>query len=64
MEFGEKIFFREIDLFDFTSIFGLDLLKFSGLLCIKINFSKVAFKLITLTHDMLVNGSLDFLLNL
>ena len=29
MEFGQ-IFFREIDLFDFTSFFGLDLFKFSG----------------------------------
>ena len=27
-----KIFFREIDLFDFTSFFGLDFFKFSGLL--------------------------------
>ena len=24
MDFGQKIFFREIDLFDFTSFFGLD----------------------------------------
>ena len=31
MEFGKK-FFREIDLFDFSSFFGLDFLKFSGLL--------------------------------
>ena len=29
MEFGQKIF-REIDLFDFTSFFGLDFFKFSG----------------------------------
>ena len=33
MEFGQKIF-REIDLFDFTSFFGLDFFKFSGPLCI------------------------------
>ena len=30
MEFGQKNFFREIDLFDFTSFFGLDFFKFSG----------------------------------
>ena len=29
MEFGQKNF-REIDLFDFTSFFGLDFFKFSG----------------------------------
>ena len=29
-----KIKFREIDLFDFTSFFGLEFFKFSGLLCI------------------------------
>ena len=28
-----KKFFCEIDLFDFTSFFGLDFLKFSGPLC-------------------------------
>ena len=33
MEFGQKKFFREIDLFDFTSFLGLDFLKFSGPLC-------------------------------
>ena len=27
-------FFREIDLFDITSFFGLDFFKFSGLLCL------------------------------
>ena len=32
MEFGQKNF-REIDLFDFTSFFGLDFLNFSGPLC-------------------------------
>ena len=32
MEFVQKIF-REIDLFDFTSFFGLDFFKISGLLC-------------------------------
>ena len=31
-----KKFFREIDLFDFTSFFGLDFLKFSGPLCVGI----------------------------
>ena len=31
MEFGQKKF-REIDLLDFTSFFGLDFFKFSGLL--------------------------------
>ena len=30
--FGQ-IFFREIDLFDFTSFFGLEFFKFSGPLC-------------------------------
>ena len=30
MDFGQKNFFREIDLFDFTSFFGLDFFKFSG----------------------------------
>ena len=34
MEFGQKKFFREIDLFDFMSFFGLDFFKFSGLLCL------------------------------
>ena len=34
--FWSKNFFREIDLFDFTSFFGLDFLKFSGPRC-KIN---------------------------
>ena len=33
MDLGPKIFFSEIDLFDFTSFFGLDFLKFAGLLC-------------------------------
>ena len=45
MQFHEKMFgtfsmiikillnFREIDLFDFTSFFGLDFFKFSALLC-------------------------------
>ena len=33
MKFSQK-FFREIDLFDFTSFFGLDFFKFSGPLCI------------------------------
>ena len=33
MDFGKKNFFLEIDLFDFTSFFGLDFLKFSGPLC-------------------------------
>ena len=28
MEFGQKNFFREIDLFDFTSFFGLDFFNF------------------------------------
>ena len=32
MEFGQKNFFREIDLIDFTSFFGLGFYKFSGLL--------------------------------
>ena len=32
MEFGQKKF-REIDLFDFTSFFGLDFFKFSGPMC-------------------------------
>ena len=32
MEFGQKTF-REIDLFDFTSLFGLDFFKFSAPLC-------------------------------
>ena len=32
MGFGQNIF-REIDLFDFTSFFGLDFFKFSGPLC-------------------------------
>ena len=27
MEFGQKYFFREIDLFDFTSFFCLDIFK-------------------------------------
>ena len=30
MDFGQKRFFRDIDLFDFTSFFGLDFFKFSG----------------------------------
>ena len=30
MEFGQKNFFREIDLLNFTSFFGLDFLNFSG----------------------------------
>ena len=34
MEFGQKKI-HEIDLFDFTSFFGLDFLKFSALLWIK-----------------------------
>ena len=33
MEFGQKIFFREINLFAFTNFFHLDFFKFSGLLC-------------------------------
>ena len=33
MEFGQKKIFCEIDLFDFTSFFGLVFLKFSGPLC-------------------------------
>ena len=33
MEFGQKKF-REIDLLDFTSFFGLDFFKFSGPLCV------------------------------
>ena len=32
MKFGQKKF-SEIDLFDFTSFFGLDIFKFSGPLC-------------------------------
>ena len=38
MEFGQKKFFPEIDLFDFTSFFGLDVFKFSGPLCIFSSF--------------------------
>ena len=34
MEFGQKKS-REIDLFDFTSFFGLDFFKFFGPLCIR-----------------------------
>ena len=30
MVFGQKKIFREIDLFDFTSFFGLDFFKISG----------------------------------
>ena len=33
MEFGEKNFFHEIDLFDFMSFFGSDFIKFFGSLC-------------------------------
>ena len=33
MEFGQKIF-RQIDIFDFTSCFGLYFFKFSGPLCL------------------------------
>ena len=33
MEFGQKMKFREIDLFDFTSCFGLDFFKYSGPPC-------------------------------
>ena len=39
MEFGQKNLFREIDLFDFTSFFGLDFFKFSGPLWT--SFSKI-----------------------
>ena len=46
MEFGQK-FFREIDLFDFTSSFGLDFFKFSGPLCLK---AKKSTFLIIFTH--------------
>ena len=31
----KKFFFREIELFDFTSFFSQDFLKFSGPLCLK-----------------------------
>ena len=34
MEFGQKNFFREINLFVFTNFFHLDFFKFSGLLCV------------------------------
>ena len=33
MEFSHNFFFCEIDLFDFTSFFGLDFFKYSGQLC-------------------------------
>ena len=33
MDIIQKRKFREIDLFDFMSFFGLDFLKFSGRLC-------------------------------
>ena len=33
MKLHKKNISREIDLFDFTSFFGLDFFKFSGLLC-------------------------------
>ena len=34
MKFGQKNFFREIDLFDLTSFLGLDFFKFSGPMCV------------------------------
>ena len=46
MEFGQQFFFREIDLFDFATFFGLDFLKFSGplstdvLFCLHFEFIK------------------------
>ena len=42
-----RIFFREIDLFDFTSFFGPDFLKFTSTLCCNCNKNFVKLPILT-----------------